>query len=294
MITVLKHKDKSYIKDCPQYSKVNGKELPPKEKGGNWYIVEGDVLSITQPHQVGGELIGWRLTEEYSSYESEKFPLELPKHTFGRWDDEDDDPRRKFYEGVYSPESTEDKPLEFVVHPIDGVPRQIPSWCTVQFPACITELPELKHNFPCSISYTSLFGILWGRVKEVVSKSKNLWMDDCLSIQTLTVKRRITIPKGLQKTEKEKYWPSLGSRKQKTRDIVKTEKWIELFQVVGKYDRRGPDVFQTPTLEGKNLAELEQKIEDYIQSFLVYLDDEYLEVCSCCNGVGAIKQKTGI
>jgi hypothetical protein len=294
MITVLQYKNKSYIK-INNYTNyiVNDKKAQQCKGNKDWHEIDGKVEKIEQEYQSHRLILGYKLANQYLNLEGPEFPKEVAKDYFydeyKDYEDEDN-PKRAFYEPVYSEPEIRREPHQFEIIEINGVPRDLPYWCKVNFPNSLNEFKELQYLFPCSINYEMLFPLLWDKIKEKIANNKSYWMDDYKNIQTLTVSKKINIPKSCQIEEQEKYWPSFSSKKQKTRPVTRTEKWVKLFTVIGKYTRRDGDI-QVPTLEGKNLADLEKKINEYISSFTSLLDDGVYNVCECCKGLGIIKVK---
>jgi len=69
--------------------------------------------------------------------------------------------------------------------------------------------------------------------------------------------------------------------------VADTEVLIELLDIEGA-GYKGDSRKKTPALDGKNYAELLQKLDEYLKQTLAVFDDKKKCVCPECKGLGVV------
>jgi hypothetical protein len=296
-LTVLQHQGKSYIKEKYNFKNylVNGVEVERCKGNSQYGYYDGVVSTIQQKASRGGNIRRWVLKPEWQDLPEEKFPREYAANHFQSYYDDEDDieerTRSTFYKAEYSQKEEYLTDVSYEIIEVDCEPISLPSYVKVFFPHNLTEFPEFAHKFPCSIPYTSVFALVWAAIRDHVHSYPNVFsMDDFLSIQTLTVKRKIQIPKSLQIEVREEYYPNWNAKKKKTKYVTHIQKEVTVFNLIGKYDR-GRDSIQIKEVTGKNWAECQANLQSVIDYYLSFLDPNENCVCETCKGSGIIKKE---
>jgi len=265
---------------------INGEDAIQAPGDKSYAIVDGEVTTLERKLTKSRSIIGYALYDRYKDIT--QLPHETPVDAFSR--DEDGDlcgPNAEFYHAVYDEPQQYLEPVEFEVIDRDCEPVTIPPYVTIEFPNNIAKFPETQHKYPCRIGSETVFNLLWDRVKAAVSESDGKYvMDDYKSIQTLTVSERIAIPYHESKTVE--YYPTPRARKTKTRTVPINWRTVKVFEICGpKYSQSGKKAC-TSAVRGENYADLQTKLEAYIQSFLVQLTEGKRLVCEHCRGEGVV------
>lgn len=282
----------SYAK-CSSYGSfsgayvINGVDavLAPGDK--SYAIVEGTVETFERKMMPARNIIGYELYDRYK--EITQLPHELPADSFTR-DDEGDlcGKNAEFYMAKYNVPEPYLQPVDFEIIDRDCEPVKIPSYVVIEFPNNIAKYPETQHKYPCRIGAETVFNLLWDRVKAVVDASDGrLSMDSYKSIQTLTINERIAIP--YNETTTRSYYPTARSRKPKIETVAVRWKTIKLFETCGPKYSNSAGKNSVSTVRGENYADLTDKLEAYIQTFITQLDGDKREVCRHCRGEGVVK-----
>lgn len=193
------------------------------------------------------------------------------------------------YQMVYRQEEGSWESLEFDVIDRDCEPVTLPAWCVVDWPANIEHYPEQQHKYPCSITARSLFGLIVEKVAEIVRQSQNLDWNDYRNIGTFTIKHRVEIPDALRRREKREVYKTARSRKPTTEYVTPQYKWIDLVTVNGFYKDSSREEVKVPSLRGENFAELQKKVDEYVDSIVSLCDPEQWHVCEACQGRGIVR-----
>lgn len=285
ILAVMKKDGESFVKLGYGQWLVNGSAPQVCRGDSSWAYVVGDITSIEHVVPRSQRLAGWKLKEAFAAVPSTLEPTR-PAEAFSQYGDEDDaEPQRKFYEPVYEEQPPVVSPVEFEVIDHDCEPIERPAYVTVKFPHNVKDHPATWHKWPCEISYKQVFCIV---ADAIVAKCKELpdySITDHRNIQVLRVERKIAIPPAARREVSQLYWT--GRNKQKTRRVTHTSRLVKVLEIIGEYRDRH-DETRTITLSGNNWAELSQKLQDYVQSFLEMLDPDHLEVCDKCKGSGVV------
>lgn len=266
---------------------INGVDAEPAPGDKSYAIYEGEVTSIERKRTMPRKVVGYALYSRYK--EITQLPHELPADAFTRDDDGDlEGENAEFYHAVYGEQQTYLEPVNFEVIDRDCEPVPIPSYVVIEFPNNISRFRETQHKYPCRIGAEAVFNLLWDRVEEVVKASDGrLTMDAYKNIQTLTVSERVAIP--YHQTTTRSYYPTLRSRKPKIETVVVRWKTLKIFDVCGpKYSNSSGKSNPVSMIRGENYADLAEKLEAYIQSFLTKMEGGKREVCRHCRGEGIV------
>jgi hypothetical protein len=290
-VIVMQKAGKSYVKlgSYGSFSDsyvINGKDAVPALGDKSYAIVDGDVMSLERKRQTNRKVISYALAERYK--EITQLPHEMPADAFYR--DEDGDlcgVNVEFYRAVYDDPQPYLEPVEYEIIDRDCEPVAIPSYVTIEFPNNIARYPETQHKYPCRIGGETVFNLLWESVKVHVDASDGKYsMDDYKNIQTLTVSERIALPEPETRTSS--YYPTSRSRKPRTRSEVVRWKSVKVFEICGpKYSNSGGRP-STSVIRGGSYADLQAKLEAYIQTFIEQMTEGKRHVCGHCRGEGIV------
>lgn len=265
---------------------INGKKWPPAPGSNKWVMLDGDVKTVVKIVHNRKKLTEWRIRKDCAATGKSSVS---PGSTFDPFDEYPPGHDRHFYEPFYESQDDTFEDVPFEVIDRNSSPVDMPGYVIVDFPASIAKCQAVKHNYPCRVNAETMYEILAARVNECCDKDAEFRRDNYDSIQTKTVDRRISIPADLQKTVYREVH-NWGRRKSKRKACRDVEKWVTVLQFVGTYKKDGGDsVIQLRSISGDNWADLQEKIEEYIQVFLDVFSQERLQVCTTCKGLGIEK-----
>ncbi|WP_116791427.1 hypothetical protein [Achromobacter dolens] len=295
-ITILEHEGTSYIRKgyhsmSPDRLLVNGRAGLAQSCPGNanWLMVQGGVETLAIIPAPGMEVVGWSLKPEYC--EVTTFPPELGADAFRYEYDEDEedhyiptDPaavyKSVFYEKKLQQVQREPQPLEFIVIDRDCAPKARPEDVKVEFPASLREYPETWHKHPVFIDGNALFGrAATALVEAARERSGDFFVTDHRNIGTVTLM-------GYMHHEPKQSEYKVGRRTVR-RTLTKSEfKIMELASGTSSYAKSADIVARG--LSGINWADLESKINGFLDLVLSYIKPGSVRVCECCKGDGYI------
>lgn len=269
---------------------INGTPVVVSPGDRNWAIVEGDVVSVVALVSGGRTLSHFELVPETAKVARAAGLVEsVPPATF--WRDEDGDglwvgENVQFYHPIFTPDPPVESPLEFEVFQAVAEPREIPSWCQVDFPYRLEYAPYLWHAYSCRISPENLWPFARKAVLDVVAKYPDRYIvRDYDSIQTMTVNIKLAVPFSSTIN----YTVTKGRRE---KWCTKLEQYREskLLELVGKYNQASPDAVRLPELRAENFTDLQATIDDYCSQLAASVDIGAWNVCPHCKGSGVLKQ----
>lgn len=272
---------------------INGEAAVPAPGDNNYAMVNGTVTSIEIKRSRPRSIVGYTLYDRYK--EITQLPHELPAEAFTRDDDGDlCGENAEFYRAVYSEPETYLEPVEFEIIDRNCEPVKMPHYVTIEFPNNIARHRETQHKYPCFIPGKVVFELLWDRVKERVDKSDGKYvMSGYENIQTLSVNERIAIP--YHATTTRSYYPTARSRKPRTETVQLRWKEVNVFGIYGPVYSQPPAGKEvTPTIRGKDYADLQANLEAYINSSLSRMEGGKREVCRHCRGEGIVELTGGV
>ena len=279
---------KSYVKlDGYRSGKflINGVE-PVKCKGNpSWAEVNGDITEIKKLVKKPAVLKEFNLRSKFVG----KTTLLLTKDADSFYRDDYDwlGEDVEFYEPVYNEPEIIETIEEFEVIDRNCMPVSMPNYIKVEFRNNIAKYPETQHLYPCSINYKEVYDRVHDRLVAIVrSNPDRLICDDYKNIQTLTIQEIITVPYHAEKTVH--YYPTMRSKKMKKKIVQETKRNAEILKIVGEY--KSNTAIQVASVSGDNYADLQIKLEEYIQSFEQILSFDSHEVCDKCKGTGITKR----
>lgn len=295
-IIILEHEGTSYIRNgyhsmSPDSLLVNGQAGIAQTCPGNalWLMAQGSVQTLARIPAPGLEVAGWSLKPEYR--EVTTFPAELGADAFRYEYDEDEedhyiptDPtavyKSVFYEKKLQQVQREPQPVEFTVIDRDCAPKAKPDDIKVEFPASLREYPETWHKHPVFIDGNALFGrAATALVEAARERSGDFFVTDHRNIGTVTLM-------GYMHHEPKQSEYKVGRRTVR-RTLTKSEfKIMELASGTSSYAKSADIVVRG--LSGSNWADLESKINGFIDLVLSYIKPGSIRVCECCKGDGYI------
>jgi len=288
------HKDGAwYVKypiggDVPAYGKwndqwrLNGSDTAPEIlPDQRWLRMSEQPTTFQQWDTERPSVIKYVLKPEHAGL---NMPAERPPEFFEHDGVYDMRQNAEFY-GFYGPvrDVLKDFDVQVIVADLDCEPCNMRLPVKVSFPAFVAEYPECHHKYACTIGSDALFDELWGRVAEVVDASQTLQRDDYKSIRTLTVEKRFGIP-----FEKTVRVDRGRGRRKKMVDVPVRKEWRTVFRCHAVSYRNGSGS-EIIAITGDTYADLEAKVEAFVQGYLDMLDDDFLQLCSCCKGTGVVR-----
>ena len=295
-IIILEHEGTSYIRNGyhsmkPDSVLVNGRAGIAQACPGNsnWLMVQGSIQTLARIPAPGLEVIGWSLKPEYR--EVTTFPAELGADAFRYEYDEDEednyiptDPaavyKSVFYEKKYQNVQGEPQLLEFMVIDRNCAPKTKPDDIKVEFPASLREYPETWHKHPVTIDGNALFGrAATALVEAARERSGDFAVTDHRNIGTVTLM-------GYMHHEPKQNDYKVGRRTVRRTQTKSEFKIMELASAVSNYAKSADIVCRG--LSGSDWADLESKIDGFIDLVLSYVKPGSVRVCECCKGDGYI------
>ncbi|HCW17716.1 hypothetical protein [Achromobacter sp.] len=295
-IIILEHEGTSYIRNGyhsmnPDSVLVNGRAGVAQSCPGNamWLMVHGSIQTLARITAPANELVGWVLKPEYRDVTT--FPVELGADAFRYEYDEDEDDhytptdpaavyKSVFYEKKFQQVQRDPQPLEFIVVDRNCAPKARPEDIKVDFPASLREYPETWHKHPVTIDGNALFGrAATALVEAARERSGDFVVTDHRNIGTVTLM-------GYMHHEPKQSEYKVGRRTVR-RTLTKSEfKIMELASGTSSYTKSADIVARG--LSGSNWADLESKINGFIDLVLSYIKPGSVRVCDCCKGDGYI------
>ncbi|CAB3643420.1 hypothetical protein LMG26685_02159 [Achromobacter mucicolens] len=295
-IIILEHEGTSYIRTgyqtvSPENMLVNGQAGAAQTCPGNprWLMVSGSIQTLARIPAPGLELVGWILKPEYRDVTT--FPAELGADAFRYEYDEDEedcyiptDPtavyKSVFYEKKHQNVQREPEPLEFMVIDRDCAPKSKPDDVKVEFPASLREYPETWHKHPVTIDGNALFGrAATALVEAARERSGDFAVTDHRNIGTVTLM-------GYMHHEPKQNDYKVGGRTVRRTQTKSEFRIMELASAASNYAKSADIVCRG--LSGSDWADLESKINGFIDLVLSYIKPGSVRVCECCKGDGYI------
>jgi hypothetical protein len=297
---VMQHKGVSYFKSDSYLMRgealrrviINGVAgaVVPCPGDAQWGMFDGEIKSITTPGAPYSKTIGYRLKDIYRDVTS--FPRTLEANAFV-WDEDEEDTvpaeigalyKSDFYEAVSETITPEPVEIAFEVIARDCEPIARPDGVKTDFPASLREYPETWHKHPCSIDGDALFVLAVQRLKSAITgREHDFALTDYSSIGTVTLSR-VMSHKPLE------YTYNIGK---KTKRASKTKSQFELFKLSKPRSSYTEGAIVPSRMEGKDWADLEPKITQFVSMILSYVQPESVCVCPQCDGNGFLVKATG-
>lgn len=288
-LTVLEKDGSSYV-EIGYYKSylINDKPLQLCPGNEKWAFIDSTITSIKRPHTLPTKIIGYKLKSKYSNLVD--MPEELPAESF----DVDCDGSlygeyNEFYEAMRTTPEIKYTDIEFQVIDLNCEPINLPEYVQIKFPDNLRNYPQTWHKYPCYISASKVFDILYDKVVNIVDSSdKKYGRDNYKNIQTLEVWENVPVNFPLHKRIIE--YATTKKGKNKVKNIQETIRKIRVFRLYGTYklDREidSDTEILIQSISGENYQHLQKNLEDYIQSFIILLDSKKREVCPHCKGTG--------
>lgn len=277
-------------------TRINGEKAIACPGNDKWAMVEGKITSLEYVRQVQGEVTGFRLADRYRNLVA--LPETQPLDAFERAVDCGGiaGELSEFYEVVRAEPTEETEVLEWQVINLDCEPMQMPDYVQAKFPDSLRQYPQTWHKYPCYITMPNVFSLVYDKVAEAVDGSDRKYeRDNYKNIQVLEVWENVPVNFPLHRRVVRIATTKKG--KDKVEEIPETVRKIPVFKLYGTYktDRefRGTDVgMQIQAIHGESYGDLQKKLEEYVQSFLIILlDGAKREVCPHCKGTGIVEVK---
>lgn len=289
---ILQHDGWSYIKRGYQMRSyaaenliVNGSKNVAMECSGNreWWMFEGVVESLAIPRAATNKLVSYALKEEYR--DTTTFPRELG---YGAFEFDNDASewlpvesgavyRIDFYLPVYERVEHEPELIEFVIVDRNCAPLERPADVNIEFPASLREHPETWYNHPVSISGKSLFLRATALLRsEVARRPADFSMSDFANIGTFTLYR-------VMHHKPTEYTYHVGK---KAKRASRTETKVEILKISSPDSSYRQDAVVPTTISASNWAELEPKIDLFLDTIRAYIAPGHVRLCPHCDGEG--------
>lgn len=294
MLRVMTKDGKSYVKleqnawTTAGAFRINGMEAVRGSGDHTWAVVTGEIQTIERRDRKPSVIVGYQRNEGSPSH----LPETLPADAF-EYDYEDGGYKshlgydRKFYEATYQDGEDYWTPMEFEVIDRNTEPVDMPNWVTVNWPANVERCRETQHKYPCYITRESLFALVASAVEKKITESRGaLEWNDFRNIGTFTVKRWVEIPVKARKPERVEYYPSINSRKPKTKTIVREGESRDLFTYNGFYKDGRKNEIKAPSIQAANYAELAEAVSEHVEAIAALCDTTRYCICEKCNGLG--------
>lgn len=290
-LTVMVKDGISYVRTADysstRYTKylINGTPEVIAKGDDRYSVFEGEINKIEVVRAQNKKLVGYKLYEKYKDLTA--LPETLPLDAFTIEEGETNGKNSEFYHGIYEDQPPLYENIEFTVIDRNSEPVYMPDYVVVEFPNNIGKFKEVQHNYPCYVNSKIVFDMLHDKVKAKIEDMPNYEMDDYKSIQSLTVTELIPLP--YHESEFYNYYPTYKSKNPKIKSRVIKHRKQTVFYILGpEYSRDNRTVDRTKVIKGENYADLQQKLEDYFQSYLDLIEDGVREVCAQCKGQGII------
>ncbi|MFM0101962.1 hypothetical protein PQR01_00240 [Paraburkholderia rhynchosiae] len=292
-IIVLQHQGWSYIKrgHAMHYGLtaenliVNGQAGAAKVCPGdnNWWMLKGDIEALAMPQPPILKLIGYRLKDEYR--DTTTFPRSLEDGAFAYSDDSDEwvptDSKavykHEFYDAVHERIERQPLALEFLSVDKDTAPKAKPADVVVDFPALLREHPETWYKHPVSISGDALFHRAVALLRaEVNARPNDFQMKDYTNIGTFTLYR-------VMHHKPTEYTYHVGK---KTKRGSKTQSQVEILMISSPKSSYRDGAVVPGNIAAGNWAELEPKIDLFLETIRAYIAPGHVRLCPHCDGEG--------
>lgn len=265
---------------------VNGVESAASICPGNrsWMMYEGEVVSLQRRLPDVRTLCGYAIKDEFASVEV--FPRKLTPEAF-QWDEDatlfpvaTNAPYRiEFYNAEYASTPGAIAEVPFIIIDRDCDPIAQPGDVKTDFPHDLREHPETWHKHPCSISAKSMFIRSVAAIKAAMAANPGQYTaDDYANIGTFTLKR-------IMNHAPREHTYSVGKKTKRTTETQSTFDVVKISEPSSNY-REGAII--PPSLHGENWADLQPKIDAYLDTIRAFVEPGAVRICDCCNGDGFV------
>jgi len=233
------------------------------------------------------KIVGFKLKEGFIP--SELLPAEVPANWFASSDEDEDDIRcskKELYEPTVEvvPEFWRPIEFKFEIVDLDCAPRKNKYPFHAVFPYDANYHAESLHKFPCYITGLELFGIVRDRLK--AGLPDHLYIDkafDDLNLIDIGMKLPVV------HAEKVKKQRGSGRSKRLYDEPLRVLERVVLKLSGGTYHQRGAGTLVVPKIEAQNSEELDQKVDEFIES-IMWVKKHKLSVCPECKGHGYLDE----
>lgn len=267
----------SYSSPIPNYF-FDGEKLVTSNMSG-WYKLSKIPKEITKQGQSSYKNVRYELKAGYPV--SDLTPATLKAYDFEENGYED---VKGLYDYKYEIDNGELEQVEFTYEILDEEIDYFienPKFSyTISLLDQITSHPVLKQNKPCKIGSEALYVV----VREYIRKN----IDSKIAYISSDYNFCLTVKKYIDLYEPVKYKVDEGTKRRP--NLVTKQRFRESITVFQSAPKAYQDYIVQEPISAANYAELEQKVNDYLEHVIKAINEPLVE-CSCCKGRGVITKE---